>query len=336
MQAVDPLSPLTVPRQRSGRWWIACCLLLGLCGCQPLQLSKVSEKLVPSNDRQWLADQAQTPRADIDGQRYQLHNVRNCNYLSTEDYVVNYYDREIYLPQIQSVDFIVVPFLKTDRLAHTMVSFGLDDGTYLAVSVEVRKEIGEGYSAIKGFGPSYELIYVIGDERDLIGVRARHWGNQVYVYPSVASPQQAQALFVDIMDRVNKLAVEPEFYNSLTNNCTTNLAHHVNQVSPRKIHYGWKVLLPGFSAEYAYELGLLDQRIPFEDLTEIAHVNELVEANPDSDQFSQLIRQRRQRIDRYLELRQRHTELGGDEILQQSARPPTRLGDRVRSALQVR
>ena len=311
--------------------WLAFGLVASL-GCQPISLgtSAITEKLVPSNDRQWLADQSKTPSADTEGQQYTLRNIRNCNYLSTEDYVVNYYDRQIELSQVRSVDFIVVPFLNTDRLAHTMVSFGLDDGSYLAVSVEVRKEVGEGYSALKGFGPNYELIYVIGDERDLIGVRAKHWGNQVYVYPSVASAGQAQALFVDIMERVNKLSVEPEFYNSLTNNCTTNLANHVNQVSPERIRYGWKVLLPGFSAEYAYELGLLDQRIPFEDLTEIAHVNDLVESHLNSDQFSKLIRQRRQRIQRYLELHQRHAQLGGDALLDPPSVPGRAMGRTLR------
>lgn len=208
------------------------------------------------------------------------------------------YDRQISIDQIQSVDFIVVPFNERFKLAHTMMSFGLDDGTYLALSVEIRQERGEEYDPFLGFFRQFELVYVLSDERDVIRVRTEQYGSDVFVYPSVASPQQAQELFANVMERVNKLAVEPEFYHSIINNCTTNLAGHVNEVSPKKIMYGWKVLLPGLSAEYAYELGLLDNRVPFDELTEIALVNDLVKEHFNDPNFSQLIRGRRNRIAR--------------------------------------
>ena len=107
------------------------------------------------------------------------------------------------------------------------------------------------------------------------------------------------------MQRVNKLSVEPEFYHSIKNNCTTNLAGHVNEVSPKKIIYGWRVLLPGLSAEYAYDLGLLDNRVPFEELTKIALVNDLALEHRNADDFSQKIRSRQTRIQRYADLDQR-------------------------------
>ena len=138
----------------------------------------------------------------------------------------------------------------------------------------------------------------MSDERDAIRLRSEHHGANVYVYPTVANSLQAQDLFVDVIQRMNRLADNPEFYNSITNNCTTNLAGHVNEVSPGKINYGWKVLLPGLSAEYAYELGLLDNRIPFEDLTAISLINSLADDHYDDPNFSQLIRSRRNRIDR--------------------------------------
>ena len=199
------------------------------------------------------------------------------------------------------------------------MSFELDDGSYLAVSIEVRSERGEKFNAILGAGRKFELIYVLSDERDVIRLRTRHRKSDVYVYPTIASPQQARALFADVIARVNKLAVEPEFYNSINNNCTTNIAGHVNGMSPNKITYGWKVLLPGLSAEYAYELGLLDNRIPFEDLTAIALINDLAEANFDDPQFSQKIRSRRDQIDRTLarqKMREPTIQGRGDEFLQ--------------------
>jgi len=312
------------------------CALVVTTGCQKLQpvgLDALKSRFTPSNDRDWRPEVATIPFAEINGPQYSLQNIRNCNYATEEDYVVDYYDRQILIDQIQSVDFIVVPFNGMPKLAHTMMSFGLDDGTYLAVSVEVRKERGEKFNPILGTGRKFELIYVLSDERDVIRLRTKHRDSKVYVYPTVASPTQAQELFADVITRVNKLAVEPEFYNSITNNCTTNLAGHVNQVNKDKITYGWKVLLPGLSAEYAYELGLLDNRIPFEDLTSVALVNDLAEANFDDPQFSQKIRSRRYQLDRYLvrqTMREPTLSGRGDQFLQSQKSQRRPLSTRLR------
>lgn len=306
-------------------------LLIPLAGCQKFNVNGIANKLTPSNNRDWRPEVATTPFAEIDGPLYTIRNIRNCNYVTAEDYVIDYYDRQILIDQIQSVDFIVVPFNNAPKLAHTMMSFGLDDGSYLAMSIEVRKERGEKFNALKGFARKYELIYVLSDERDVIRLRTKHRDSDVYVYPTIASAQQAQALFANVIQRINKLAIEPEFYNSVTNNCTTNIAGHVNDLSPEKINYGWKVLLPGFSAEYAYELGLLDNRIPFEDLQAIALVNRLADEHFEDPQFSQLIRARRDRFDRYLSAQEKRepTLRGrGDQYLE--AQMPRRKNRRHR------
>ena len=283
----------------------ACILVLAATGgCNKLTVNGLKDRVRPSNQRDWSPELVKTPSASVEGNLVAIRNIRNNRYLTDDEFVVDYYDREIQLQDIQTVDFLVVPF-KVKAIAHTMVSFGLSDGTYLALSVEVRKEKGEKYNPVLGLGRQFELIYVLGDVKDLVRVRTEHRDAEVYVYPSVATPRQAQALFVDMMERVNKLAVEPEFYHSIANNCTTNLAGHVNEVSPKKINYGWRVLLPGFSAKYAYDLGLLDNRIPFEELQEIALVNDLALKHRDAPDFSQRIRSRHQRIDRYAEIEQR-------------------------------
>ena len=49
------------------------------------------------------------------------------------------------------------------------------------------------------------------------------------------------------MRRVNKLAREPEFYDTLTNNCTTNIRNHINHLKPDEVPYDYRVLLPGYS-----------------------------------------------------------------------------------------
>ena len=272
-----------------------------LTGCSRLNVNSVSERLQPSNNRDWIAELHTPALAEVDGDQITLKNIRSNRYLTNDDYVVNHYDRTININQIQSVDYVVVPFNNTPQIAHTLLSFGLDNGTYLGVSVEVRREKGEGYSAWRGLTRQLELMYVLADERDLIGVRTSHRDSDVYIYPTVATPKQAQALFQSVVTRMNKLAADPEFYHTITNNCTTNLKLHVNELSPNRVPYDWKILLPGHSAEYAYELGLLDRRIPFEDLQALALVQEEANESLDSPQFSQLIRTRRDALERLVQ-----------------------------------
>lgn len=256
------------------------------------------DRFTASNERDWSPEMATLPFAKIEDGQVEIHNIRNCNYVSSDEFVTRYLDRTINLSDIQTVDFIVAPFNQTAALAHTMISFGLRDETYIAVSVEVRKEKGEKYSPLTGLANKFEITYVVADERDLIRVRTAHRDADVYVYPSIATPTQAQELFVDVMGRVNELAIEPEFYHTIRNNCTTNLADHVNNLSPDRVAYGWRVLLPGFSARYAYDIGLLESRIPFEDLKAIAYVNDLAAEHYDDPNFSKLIRSKQRHIQR--------------------------------------
>ena len=280
---------------------LCCAVVMSSAGCSRLNVNGLTDRFQASNERDWSPEMEQVPSATLEAGVVTLKNIRHNTYASEDDFVVEYFDRKFNLSEIQSVDYVVVPF-KIKQIAHTMLSFGLQDGTYLTVSIEVRKEKGERYNPVLGMGRKFELMYLVGDERDLIRLRTEHRDAQVYVYPSVATPEHAQALFLDVMERANHLAFDPEFYHSIGNNCTTNLAGHVNEISSKKIRYGWRVLLPGLSAKYAYDLGLLDNRIPFEELTEIALVNDLALEHRDAADFSQKIRARHSRVARYAEL----------------------------------
>jgi len=247
--------------------------------------------LVPSNHRDWRPEQAVLAYARFEGDQVHVHNIRNCTYYTASDLEVDHYDKTFNLSRLESVDFIMVPFPDMPGVGHTMLSFGFGDGDHLCVSVEIRKEKGETYGPLKGFFRQYELIYIVGDERDLIGLRANHELNDVYVYRARATPEQAQALFLSVMQRVNKLVDEPEFYDTLANNCTTNIVRHINELSPERVPYDYRVLLPGYSDELAYELGLLDTDFSFEETKRRAKVNYLAYLHRDSSDFSAKIRQ---------------------------------------------
>ena len=172
-----------------------------------------------------------------------------------------------------------------------MLSFGFAGRDYLAVSVEIRKEQGESFGPLKGFFRQYEIMYVLGDERDLLALRTNHRLDDVYVYRARATRQQVRELFLDVIRRVNKLSVEPEFYNTLTNNCTTNIRNHINRLSADRVPYDYRVLLPGYADRLAYDLGLLQSDGSFEETKRRARVNYLAFLHRDSPNFSVRIRQ---------------------------------------------
>lgn len=245
---------------------------------------------VASNNRDWRPDLAILSTATFDQNHVTIHNVRNCRYRTEDDYDVRHYDLDFELPEVQSVDFIIVPFNDKPLLAHTMLSFGLADGQYFSISVEGRLEQGEDYSLRGGAGDEFELVYVIADERDVIPLRVDVRKVDVHLYPGKATPEQCQNLLVDMLQRSNKLSREPEFYDVLTNNCTTNLVRHVNQLRPGKIPPDWRVLLPGRSDELAYQLGLLNIPGSFEVAKVTSKINSLAALYRGDPDFSRRIR----------------------------------------------
>ena len=268
-------------------------------GCQTLETTKtvvastpanLAKTIAPSNHRNWKPHMAVLPRAEFQGDQLKVYNIRNFKYMTEDEYIIDDYDETFDLGRLQSVDFILVPFKHAPSLAHTMLSFGFDDGRRLAVSVEVRLEEGETYSPLKGAMRQHELMYVVGDERDLIKLRTQHRKSDVYIYRGRAAPQQARELLVDIMQRVNQLNEKPEFYDTFTNNCTTNIVRHINNLRPGRIPYDLRILLPGQSDRLAYDLGLLDTDVSFEETKRAARVNDLADVYRDSPDFSTLIR----------------------------------------------
>jgi hypothetical protein len=245
----------------------------------------------PSNDRRWRPDLRVLATADFEGDRVHIRNIRNCRYRTEEDYDVRHYDLDFKLDDVQSVDFVIVPFSNMPLIAHTMLSFGLRNGQYFSISVEGRLEQGENYSATNGTSNEFELIYLIGDERDLIPLRTEVRKVDVFIYPGRASPERIQLLLVDMLDRANKLAAKPEFYHTLTNNCTTNLVDHVNTLRPGAIPRDWRVLFPGHSDKMLFDLGLLETTGSFQAAKLRARVNNRAILFKNDANFSKLIRE---------------------------------------------
>ena len=246
----------------------------------------------PSQNRRWTADQRVLSRAQISGNKVTIENVRNFTYESESQYTPRYDTRTYDLEKLDSMWFMVERFGDTPGVAHTLISYGFGK-EFVAISVEIRKEVGESYSPWKGLLRQYELMYVIGDERDLIGLRTNFRRDVVYLYPVRTTPAKMRQVFVDMVQRANKLASAPEFYNTLTSTCTTNIVRHVNTIAPRRIPFSYKVLLPAYSDHLAYDLGLIPTDQPFEAVQASHRIDQIAQKSGVGPDFSQVIRQAR-------------------------------------------
>jgi hypothetical protein len=245
----------------------------------------------PFNDRDWQPDVAVLSFATFDGDLVTIHNIRNFEYRSETDFTPRYYDKTFDLRQLDSADLIAVYWMG-DAIAHIMVSFGFAGRDYVTVSIETRKERGETYDTVRGFFRQYELIYVVGDERDLIRLRTNYRKDppeDAYLYRTNAPPENMRRLFRSYFEKINELKQRPSFYNTLTTNCTTNVLMHT-RVNPGNHRYSWKILLSGYAPLYAYESGRLNTSLPFEELRRRGHINEAAHAANDAADFSQRIR----------------------------------------------
>jgi hypothetical protein len=247
----------------------------------------------PSNDRPWQPDVAQTPYSEIKGDQVTVYNVRNCVYQSETNFTVAFETRHYDLSKVRTADIFLVDW-GLRKVAHTMLSFGFDDGQYLCFSIETRKEVGESYSAFKGLFRQYEVIFIAGDERDLVGLRTNfREGETARLYRLVKAPPEAvRATFLDYLEQINRLKEKPKWYNAMTGNCMVGFfqiaRHHAVKGRGR---WHWSVILNGYADQRAYENGALDTSLPLEMLRERSIINSRARAAGNAPEFSALIRQ---------------------------------------------
>ena len=245
------------------------------------------------NDRAWTADVARAPWAEIDGDLVTIHEVRHFAWRTETDFTEHWETRTVDLAKLEGVD-LIGSYWMGDAIAHVMVSFAFQDAPALAISIETRKEVGEPYSTVLGFFRRYELVYVVADERDLIGVRTNVRADppeDVYLYRVAAPKEAARRLFLEYVRDMNELREHPQFYNTATTNCTTMVLIN-NRVNGATSLLNWKILLSGYLPQLAYERGRLDQSLPFPELRRRSRVNDAARAaGLDAPDFSARIRE---------------------------------------------
>ena len=247
----------------------------------------------PSLYRDWEAMDAVLPSIAWSWDTVSIANIRNHQWTSDHDFTPGYYSDTFDLAKLERVYYIITPFSDRDGPAHTMLSFSFSWGQNVVISAELRKERGESFDALKGIMNQFEIQYIIASEPDVIKLRTNYRKNQVYMYPISTPKEKIQALFRSMLIRTDKLAREPEFYNTLWNNCTTTILQHANALRNEKLPWTKHVILPAHSDELVYAAGLVDTSLSLEEARTYYRIDELARNAGTGVIFSEVIRKER-------------------------------------------
>lgn len=212
----------------------------------------------PTKEGPWQAHHEKMAIVELDDRIATIHNFRRARYNNSgATSEINWSKRTVNLDELQSVWYGISVFA-SPGLAHTFLSFDFGDEDPIVISVEARIRPDQDYSPLKGVLNHYHLIYVIADERDIIGVRTHKRSEEVFFMPITADQVRRQKMFIDMINRANTLDNQPEFYNTFTSNCTNSIMRET-KIPAWQYYLDPRIVLPGYSDRIAYQYGVLDQ-----------------------------------------------------------------------------
>ena len=245
--------------------------------------------LAPPVERNWAPDVARQVTGQIDGDILTLENMRNFEWHGAYDATPVWETRSYDLSKLETVDMFL-SYWAGPLMAHFIVSFGFSDGEYLAWSVEVRREVDGGFSPIADAFKANTLLILAADERDVVGVRSNLRDEDVQLFRLQTDPQTARALLTEYVRDANALAQQPEFYNSLTTNCTTVVVRMMQAIG-NGLPFDWRLLANGYLPDYAHDHQALDMRHSISDLRALGRIDRRANAHGLKPGFSEAIRQ---------------------------------------------
>lgn len=226
------------------------------------------------------------PHAEVNGSLVTMHDVRNCNYRSKNDFDVHYETRTYDINKLKTLD-VFVNYWGREPLVHTFLSFGFEGDEYVAVSMEIRPEKGESYGDFAGPFKQYEIIYIWADERDVVALRSNYRREDVYLYRTNLDHEEVSKLFLNMVKRTNSLYKSPKFYNTVNDNCS--IANELRWASG-KVSFSGKRKLIGTEDEIIYHEGWLDADTSFGELRKTSLINDRAKAAEKDKDFSEKIR----------------------------------------------
>jgi hypothetical protein len=244
----------------------------------------------PSNSRNWEFGFEILPEFTIAGDTINISNLRDNSYVSGTTFKQNYLSRSVQTSDISRAWLVVSKFTGFEGVAHTYFVFDMKNSEPITVSVEARREKGEKYDIWGGLFNNFELMYIWATERDSIVRRTLISKDNVYMYPLELKEASVQKLFLSLADRSEKLLDKPRFYNTLTSNCTNELAKSANQVKKGTVPWNIAFMLPGYSASEMIKLGFIKGEEPFKDFERRHYITDFVVEHYNDENLTEQIR----------------------------------------------
>ena len=268
-------------RRRRFLGWVAAIALVAV----PWSLKK------PVQHPDWKPAWKRSPSATIEGDLVTFHDFRNFDYDLQGGVTERWETRVMDLSKLKGLDF-AHHALEHDLLAHSLLCFDFGDQGQIAFSVEVRYRKGQEFSPLRGLYKQYNLIYLVGDERDFLRERATIRNEPVRLYRSTYPLERVREMFQETVAAMNTLNETPQFYHTLTANCTTS---YIKQAPPgKRPRFDHRIILNGLMESLLYEREVIaTDGLPLEDLVRRATINEAAREAHEDSAFSARIREGR-------------------------------------------
>jgi len=248
------------------------------------------QQVTPTHEKNWADSVSQLPWATIDNNQVHIHNIRDFVYQTETDYRVQYIDKTYDLSKLNQLDYALSYWDGNKAIAHSIFSFGFENGEHLAVSVEVRNQKGEEYGGFSGLYNQFELIYVLATEKDVLQLRTNFRKEQVYLYPTNTPKQFITSFFSIVIERINSIQKQPEFYNTMTQNCFTSIVKDFQKINGTRNIFDYRIYANGYSDELFYQLGSIKTNLPFSESKQKFHINQYTQAGSYNPLYSKQIR----------------------------------------------
>jgi hypothetical protein len=202
-------------------------------------------------DRDWVENLAQMPHIEITKDGFSLEPVMDWSYDASGPVGKDVTRFAGAYAELKNAYFVVEPQPGQPYAAHTLILFEFAEDRLVGLTVEARLEKGETYSALDGLFNKFELAYIWATARDLLTRRVSFLKKDIYVYPLALNQEQEQKFLRGVIDRTISVETKPRFYNTLTSNCTNELA----KVAGVAWHHSW--VLTGYSPQRLFDLKLI-------------------------------------------------------------------------------
>ena len=244
--------------------------------------------ITPPANADFVPEDARQVTGRIEGDRLTLTDMRNFTWRSKTDFTESWETRTYDLSKLKTVD-LFMSYWAGPEMAHTIVSFGFEGGERIAWSIEARYRVGGEYSPVADAFKTDTLIVIAADERDLIGLRTNVRGEDVHLYRLAVPADHARVFLAGYVEDANALAARPQFYNSITTNCTTAIVRILRLVGA-SVPTDWRLLVNGYLPGYLYDQKRVDTKLPLEELIERSRVSDRAKAFGVGPGFSEEIR----------------------------------------------